>query len=119
MELKQFYQEIGADCDTVVKRMGLTERHLKKYLRKFMDNLEYGKLSKAVAEHDYVNVEWAAHTLKGVTSNLGLDILYEDLQRIVDSVRGGREQEVSSLFEAADRDYRMVMELLAEVDLEN
>lgn len=118
MELKEFYKEIGADADVVIKRMGLTEKHLKKYLRKFMDNQEYKKLSKAVAEQDYYNVEWAAHTIKGVTANLGLTILFDDFQKIVDSVRNEKNKDIDRLYQDASVDYEHVMNLLAKVDLD-
>ena len=117
MQLNEFYQSIGSDASLVIRRMGLTEKHLKKYLKKFQENQEYAKLTKAVGENDFYNIEWAAHTLKGVTSNLGLDILYSDFQKIVDSVRAGRNDEIPSLFAAASADYERVMELLAEVPL--
>lgn len=118
MELSEFYREIGVDSQAVVRRMGLTEKHLKKYLRKFKDNQEYEKLSRAVAENDYYNAEWAAHTIKGVTSNLGLNILFDDFQKIVNSVRAEKTEEIPALFEAASADYERVMNLLAQVDLE-
>ena len=117
MQLNEFYQMIGSDSDAVVRRMGLTENHLKKYLGKFRENQEYMKLTQAVAQNDYYNIEWAAHTLKGITSNLGLDILYTDFQKIVDCVRDGKYDEIPAHYAAARADYERVMELLAEVPL--
>lgn len=118
MELKEFYNKIGADADIVVKRMGLTEKHLKKYLRKFQQNEEYDKLTRAVEQQDYDNIEWAAHTLKGVTANLGLKVLFDDFQKMVDSVRANHKEEIPALYEAASADYHYVMDLLAKVDLD-
>lgn len=118
MELVEFYREIGVDSNVVISRLGLTEKHLKKYLRKFRVNQEYDKLSKAVEEKDYYNVEWAAHTLKGVASNLGLNILLEDFQSMVDSVRAEKTENIPELYQRVSADYERVMNLLAEVDLE-
>lgn len=117
MELTEFYKAIGSDSDVVVRRMGLTEKHLKKYLKKFQENQEYAKLAKAVEDKDYYNIEWAAHTLKGITSNLGLDILYDDFQKIVDRVRAGACDDIPSLFETASADYQRVMKLMEGVSL--
>lgn len=117
MELSEFYSEIGVDSQAVVRRLGLTEKHLKKYLRKFLVNPEFEKLSRAVAEKDYYNVELAAHTIKGVASNLGLNILFDDFQKIVNCVRTEKTEEVPELFEAASADYERIIELLAQVDL--
>lgn len=117
MDITEFYRQIGGDASVVVRRMGLTEAHLKKYLGKFQNNEDYGKLKKAVGEKDYYNAEWAAHTLKGVASNLGLDILYKDFQKIVDSIRAGKPEDVPALFDEAAADYEKIMELLTQADL--
>ena len=62
MQLNEFYQMIGSDSDAVVRRMGLTENHLKKYLGKFRENQEYMKLTQAVAQNDYYNIESVSYT---------------------------------------------------------
>lgn len=116
MELSEFYQEIGVDVKDVVSRMGLTEKHLKKYLKKFMDNKEYDKLTLAVEEKDSYNAEWAAHTLKGVCANLGLNNLLEDFQEIVNSVRNEQTDRIPELYQTSSADYNHVMSLLKEVD---
>ncbi|MDR2044976.1 MAG: hypothetical protein LBQ15_11595 [Clostridium sp.] len=118
MDLTTFYSEIGVDIKTVVNRLGLPEKYLKKYLRKFKENKEYQKLSKAVAEQDDYNVEWAAHSLKGVASNLGLNSLLTGFQDLVDSVRHEDTQRIPELFEATSQEYQKIMSLLEEVDLE-
>jgi HPt (histidine-containing phosphotransfer) domain-containing protein len=116
MEISAFYREIGVDVKDVVSRMGLTEKHLKKYLRKFMDNKEYDKLTRAVEENDSYNVEWAAHTLKGVCANLGLNNLLSDFQEIVNSVRSDDTARIPELYRKSAEDYNRVIALLEEVD---
>jgi HPt (histidine-containing phosphotransfer) domain-containing protein len=116
MEISAFYREIGVDVKDVVARMGLTEKHLKKYLRKFMDNKEYNKLTLAVEEKDWYNVEWAAHTLKGVCANLGLNNLLSDFQEIVNRVRSDDTECIPDLYHKSAEDYNRVISLLKEVD---
>jgi phosphopantetheinyl transferase (holo-ACP synthase) len=117
MQLSAFYQEIGVDMNDVIRRMGLTEKHLKKYLNKFLANKEYDKLTRAVEEKDYTNAEWAAHTLKGVAANLGLVILLDDFQEIVNQVRNGHTELIPELYERSSADYMRVISLLKETDL--
>ncbi|MDR0963518.1 MAG: hypothetical protein LBM60_02750 [Clostridium sp.] len=117
MQLAAFYSEIGVDMNEVIKRMGLTEKHLKKYLRKFLENKEYEKLTRAVEEKDYPNAEWAAHTLKGVCANLGLEILLGDFQEIVNAVRNGKTELVYDLYQRSSGDYTRVMNLLHQADI--
>jgi HPt (histidine-containing phosphotransfer) domain-containing protein len=116
MEISAFYREIGVDVKDVVSRMGLTEKHLKKYLRKFMDNKEYDKLTRAVEENDAYNMEWAAHTLKGVCANLGLNNLLADFQEIVNCVRSEQTDRIPDLYRQSAEDYNRVMSMLKEVD---
>ncbi|MDL2300734.1 Hpt domain-containing protein [Lachnospiraceae bacterium OttesenSCG-928-D06] len=119
MELVELYQAIDVDVNVVVGRLGLTERHLKKYLGKFRNNKEFTKLTDAVAAKDYENVEWAAHTLKGVASNLGLDLLQVTFQKMVDSVRSNHTEEIDGLYATAKVDYEKVMGLLAQVEFDD
>jgi|GEM_PF-299131 len=118
MELTEFYNAINVDVNVVIGRLGLTERHLKKYLGKFRNNQEFNKMSKAVEEKDYTNVEWAAHTLKGVASNLGLNLLQGTCQQMVDSVRSGNTDEIEALYKIVAVDYEKVMGLLAQVEFD-
>lgn len=117
MELGEFYQTIGSDAGTVIKRLGLTEKHLKKYLKKFLANREFAELSQVAYSGNHEAVEWHAHTLKGIVSNLGFDHLFVTFQKIVNCVREGKGEDVQSLFEEARTEYEKITFLLSQVNL--
>lgn len=56
----------------------------------------------------------AAHTLKGVTGNLSLNVLYRSLLPLVEALRGQGDLPLAeSLFPAAQEEYRRAVECIA------
>ena len=74
MTVQECYESIGADFEGVLGRMG-SEAMVKRFALKFLDEPSYRSLVKAVEEQNAENAFRAAHTLKGICLNQGLDRL--------------------------------------------
>lgn len=86
--LKTKLEALGADVDSTISRfMGKEDLYLK-FLKKFKDDQSYTSIETHLAEGNAVEVFKAAHTLKGVASNLGLDPIAQCASDITELLRG-------------------------------
>ena len=87
-------EENGADVKTTINRfMGKEELYLK-FIFKFPEDKNMSSLLESFEKKDYEGVFNSAHSLKGVTGNLGLNPVYEATARICDLLRGKKPEEV-------------------------
>ena len=76
ISLREAYEKIGANYDDACARL-MGEEMLARFALKFLDDESMDKLEAAMAAGDAEGAFMAAHTLKGVSQNLGFDNLYE------------------------------------------
>ena len=74
MTVAEFYDSIGSGLEPVMQRLN-SEKLVKRLLGKYPADKNYGLLVEGMAEKDYDKAFNAAHTIKGVASNLGFDRL--------------------------------------------
>lgn len=76
ISMREAYEKIGANYDDACARL-MGEEMLARFALKFLDDESMDKLEAAMAAGDAEGAFMAAHTLKGVSQNLGFDNLYE------------------------------------------
>lgn len=79
--------DIGFDYNQVLNRFCNNEALMNKFIKKFLQDENYSQLIEAVKAGDYPMVERTAHTLKGVSANLGFDHLFQHCNQMVVDVR--------------------------------
>lgn len=87
MGILEKLKDIGTDIDTTLERFMGNEDLYIKFLNKFTSDTSMQELELAVDCKDLKKAFNAAHTLKGVTGNLGLESLYNLLVPFVESLR--------------------------------
>ena len=87
MTVQECYERMGSDFEGVLGRLG-SEAMVKRFSLKFLDDPSYGNLVKAVEEQNAEEAFRAAHTLKGICLNLGLDRLYKVSADLTEKLRG-------------------------------
>lgn len=87
-------EENGADVGTTLKRFMGNEAMYMKFLMKFQDDRNYDSIMENVKKQDYDAVFTGAHTLKGVSANLGLNPVYDASSQITELLRGRLEHPV-------------------------
>lgn len=93
---KKRMEDNGADVNTTVKRfMGKEELYMK-FIMKFQDDRNLEILQDNLGKKDYEEVFNNAHSIKGVTSNLGLNPIWESAAAICDLLRGKQPEEVDA-----------------------
>lgn len=88
-EYKDKLIDIGVDVPTALGRFMGNEALFDRFLKKFLDDGNFDKLCEAVNNRDAENAFIAAHTLKGVAGNLGLDCITKPLLPVVEKLRFG------------------------------
>lgn len=81
-------ENAGADVDTAIKRFMGNEALYIKFLTKFEKDESFANIEKYVAEKNAEEIFKAAHTLKGVAANLGLDQIAQNASDVVEIFRG-------------------------------
>lgn len=94
---EQFEKELReneAGVDAAVKRFMGNKALYKKFLLKFADDRNYEAIAEHVQNENYESAFNSAHTLKGVSANLGLDPIYKGASEITELLRGKQPEEV-------------------------
>lgn len=104
------------DLISSVERFGNNEMIFKKFLKKFSEDKTYSILCEAIENKDYENIEKSAHTLKGISANLGLTNLQECSNEIVGAVRNKEFDNIYSLFDNLKNNYDIIIKNLSELD---
>ena len=87
ISMREAYEKIGANYDDACARL-MGDEMLARFALKFLDDESMDKLEVAMAAGDAKSACMAAHSLKGVSQNLGFDNLYEPAVVVTEALRG-------------------------------
>ena len=114
-------EELGADVDNTISRfMGKEDLYLK-FLNKFQNDQSFTNIKQSIAEENAVESFKAAHTLKGVAANLGLDPIAKGASDITELLRGKEDfsevdmEQLNTIKETLEIDYTSFMDILTDV----
>ena len=86
-EKRKGLEAAGIDVQSAMGRFMNNEMLLERFLKKFLDDPNYGKLKAAQAPGDREGAVTASHSLKGVCGNLSMTGLFDLLTRQVGLLR--------------------------------
>ena len=116
MELRQVYEQLQGDYHSAIKRL-MSEKFMKKYLKKFIDNKMDEAIMRALDAKDYETAFREAHNLKGVCANLNLDRLKVSASELTEALRSGQPQgDITELINSLNADYNMTVEALSNIE---
>lgn len=96
MEFLEEMREYGADVDGTMERLIGDEELYKEFLKMFIADDSFDNLEKNLKTEDYEQIFEAAHTLKGLSGNLGLTPMFDAICVIVEAVRNKKYENLSS-----------------------
>ncbi len=96
MTVKECYTQFGGNYEDTLRRL-TNEALVSRFLLKFLDDKSYYALLDAITTQKAPEAFAAAHTLKGVTLNLGLTTLYEPTNTLTEALRNGWAENASDL----------------------
>lgn len=105
MTVKECYEQMGSNYESVLGRMG-NEAMIKRFALKFLNDPSFNDLKENLIKKDGEEAFRAAHTLKGVCLNLGFDELYEVSAELTDKLRGRETAGSEELFQKVSQKYQ-------------
>ena len=115
MQLNEFFAAVGGNYDLVLFRLP-GENMIRRFLRRFTEDPSYGNLKTALAEQNISDAFRAAHTLKGIAANLGLDALANAASDLTEALRGASAMPPQRLMDAVDINYQNVIQQINQMD---
>ncbi len=100
--------KLGVDTEHTLERLAGNEAIYERFLIKFLQDTNFVQLEQCLSKKDYENALQYAHTLKGVSGNLGMTELYGHMEEMVSIFRGQQEGDVQKLFELSQLIYRAI-----------
>ena len=108
MSLKGFYDAIGGDYADVVNRF-VTEENVNRFVVRFLSDDSFSKLETAINDKDVESAFLAAHTLKGISRNLGFANLGKSSAELTEVLRGKTFVGAEQLFAGVKEDYGQIV----------
>lgn len=110
----------GGDFAAVKGRL-FKEEMIERFVRRFLEDPSFGELSRALEGKTVTEAFRAAHTLKGVCSNLGFDRLGNSSSELTEYLRRREQEQVDweqcrLLFGKVAEDYGQVTEAIRQLD---
>lgn len=115
MTLQECYEYLEADYEGVMRRL-MKEERIIRFLKKLLDEPLYDVLQDAVDRKSYEEAFRAAHNMKGVCQNLGINKLAESSSELCESMRHGEPQvDIAPLMSQVKEDYDKTIEAVKKL----
>ncbi|MGN1077660.1 MAG: Hpt domain-containing protein [Candidatus Gallimonas sp.] len=115
MGIEECYEKMGGNYEEVFGRLpslSLVER----FIAKFLEDDSFQTLCRQAECGNRAEAFLAAHTLKGVSGNLGFTALYESAAQLTEELRGAGcvGEKAISLLDDVKRDYALTTSAISE-----
>lgn len=114
MTVKEFYDTTGGGYETMFSKFS-SDATITAFLKIFKRDTSYAALCEKMKEGDVEGSFQAAHTLKGVVLNLGVEGLKEPVCSITEALRAGDMESAKTLFPAVKETYEKVWNALIQL----
>lgn len=114
-KLKKKLLEAGIDVEDMELRFDGDYELFLRLLKKFPEDKNYRWLSECARARDWVGVENAVHTLKGVVGGLSLKALYELTERQLALIRNKSYDEALKLTDEIAHEYEAVVRFIEKM----
>lgn len=120
MNLAECFEAMGGDYESVRQRIPKDEM-IERFLKKFLADPCYDTLCKSWEDLNYPEAFRAAHSLKGVCYNLGLNGLGDSASVLTDYLREKKPEEIDRvqcevLLQKVTSDYRKVIDGIRQLN---
>ena len=109
MTVRECYEAMGANYDSVVSRLRTDER-VQKFVLKVLNDKSFELLNTSIEARNMEEAFRAAHTLKGVCQNLSLDRLYESSSALAE-----HGEDMESMLGQVAEDYSLTIRCIQQL----
>ncbi len=115
MLVKEFYERIGGDYESVKDRL-CSDALILRFLGKFPDDSSYLQLMEAVEREDIPAATVATHTLKGIVANLSFTKLFDATVELLAWLRRENQTTIDmQLVARVQESYQETVSLIAQL----
>ncbi len=118
MTLRECYQMFGGNYEEVLGRL-VNEERVERFALKFLNDTSFQTLRDKYASGEYKEAFRAAHTIKGLSTNLGFERLFVSADALTEALRNGKSDNADALYERVTEDYRELREALEKYQAQN
>lgn len=104
--------DAGIDVQEILSRFMGNEALMMKFLLRFPQDESFQQLKGAMAANNVDEAYRAAHALKGLTGNLAMKSLFEQVCRVVEDLRGGNLNSAEGKMKGLEASYCCVVDAL-------
>lgn len=115
MTLEQCYAQMGADYAAVLKRFYNPDM-ICRFVKRFPSDPSFGQLKAAMDAGDVKEAFRAAHTLKGVSLNLGFDNLSPSAVALTEILRAGTFEGAAGQLAVVEKEYARTLDAIRALD---
>jgi HPt (histidine-containing phosphotransfer) domain-containing protein len=108
-------RENGFDVDTALRRvMGKEESYIR-ILKRFPADGSFKKMKDGLAEKDVKKAFEGAHTLKGISGNMGITAVFAAAQPVVEILRDGSMEGIGPYVQTLETAYTRALNIINEL----
>lgn len=105
----------GVDADGALMRFSGNTALYDKFLKKFLTDDTFIKMADFIRVKDFEEAHKCAHSLKGVTGNLGLTDLYNACEALCKVLQAGVPEPIVECYNQAKRAYDTAIEVISSI----
>lgn len=109
LSLRECYLLAGESYDDLLSRLGCDEKIVYNAVKEFMLDLHYIRLLHAIENRDTETAFKAAHTMKGISANLGFTTMYSAFSLVTEELRSGNIEKAAELMTRATDEYQKII----------
>lgn len=114
MDIRKCYQKLDGNFEDTLERL-CNESLIERFVVRFLDDPSFQMIKDGVAAGDRELVFCGAHTLKGVSSNLGFTKLSELSSELTEILRNSTELKgYEEALTAVERQYQITVDAIRE-----
>lgn len=103
---------VGTDIQGTIARFMNKEDLYEKFLKKFLDDKSFKDLKANLENKDVEEAFKSAHTLKGVSANLGLESVHQAVAPLVEDLRSGDMSDADAKFALVEEKYEEICKII-------
>lgn len=115
IKMTQILEEAGIHTEEAIRRFSGNETLYLKFLVKFLQDPSFPQIKASLEKNDLEAAFVAAHTLKGVAGNLGLQELFHTDSVLVEDLRLKRLDRLPELFQDVECQYQRVCAAISSI----
>lgn len=114
MTIEECYEVVGGDFEEVLERL-MRKELVQKFLFRFPEDKSFSALMAALDKKDTETAFRMAHTLKGLSQNLGLKKLYESSARLTEELRPMVWKDFEAISKQVEEDYNLTVSAIGQL----